>query len=223
MDGVIVDGMPFHVASWAHAFAAFGLSADERWFYELEGVIPVEVIAEVLRRLNAEMSVETRCQLYEAKQTHFREHHRIAPIPGIEALVESLHNFGWRLAVVTGSERHVALTTLQTLEIADAFSVVVAASDVERGKPAPDPYLKAVDLLGVPASNCLVIENAPAGITAAKRAGLLCLAITTTLDEVALDEADAVFDSLQGILAWISGERAQSGGIGAWLTPLKLP
>ena len=219
MDGVIVDGMPFHVAAWVHAFAVFGLDTDARWFYELEGVVPGEVIPEVLDRLNVKMGEEDRLRLYDAKLEHFHTHHRIVAMPGIHVLVEALREFGWRLAVVTGSERHIALNVLETLGVARSFLAVISAADVARGKPAPDPYLKAVELLGVAPAHCLVVENAPAGITSARRAGLPCLAVTTTLDAVALAEADVIVSSLQECLAWVHREGERSGGSGAWLTP----
>lgn len=79
------------------------------------------------------------------------------------------------------------------------FDVVITAESVERKKPAPDPYLKAVEMLGLRREECLVIENAPAGITSAKRAGLRCLAITTSLPESYLKEADAVLAGLEDV------------------------
>ncbi|MCL4247728.1 MAG: HAD family phosphatase [Anaerolineae bacterium] len=218
MDGVIVDGMPFHVTAWVYAFNSFGLNVEERWFYELEGVVPFEVISEVLYRLQVEMSDNDRRYLYDTKLAHFHEHYRTIAIPGIHTLVETLLGFGFRLAVVTGSEPQIALKVLETLGVAQSFSTVISAADVARGKPAPDPYLKAVELLGVAPSNCLVIENAPAGIMSAKRAGLTCLAVTTTLDAHALAMADVIVPSLQECLVWIHSEVKHSGGSGVWLT-----
>ncbi|MFV2062322.1 MAG: HAD family hydrolase, partial [Chloroflexota bacterium] len=78
-------------------------------------------------------------------------------------------------------------------------AALVSVDDVARGKPAPDPYLLAAEMLGTTARRCLVIEDAPAGITAAKAAGALVVAVSTTHAATALQEADAVINGLQDV------------------------
>lgn len=217
MDGVIVDGMPFHVAAWQHAFRAFGMEAPGEWFLLYEGIISGEVMELVLGRLGKTLSDADRKELYALKLRHFDEIYQIVPIPGISALTETLHEFGYPVVVVTGSERPVALNVLDTLQLHHLVQEVISGSDVTRGKPAPDPYLKAVEMMGVDAAHCLVVENAPPGIAAAKAAHLTCIAVQTTLDSAALQAADFVKPTLDDVTAMLRQEHARSGGVGAWL------
>ena len=81
--------------------------------------------------------------------------------------------------------------------------VLVTADDVTLGKPHPEPYTRARDALGVSAAECLVVEDAPAGITAAKRAGMTVLAVITTHPATALHEADLLFDSMRHVWQYL--------------------
>jgi HAD superfamily hydrolase (TIGR01509 family) len=85
------------------------------------------------------------------------------------------------MAIASGGTRMVIEKTLQRLGISDWFDEVVTADDVKEGKPAPEVFLKAAKLLGVPPAACLVLEDAPSGILAAERAGMQVLAIPSTL------------------------------------------
>lgn len=216
MDGVIVDGMPFHVAAWQHAFRAFGMEVSGEWVLLYEGIIASEVIDIVLGRHGRTLSAKDKQQLYKLKLRHLEENFKVVPIEGITTLAQTLHEFGYGVVVVTGSERSIALNVLDTLRLHHLVQDVVSASDVIRGKPAPDPYLKAVEILGVEARHCLVVENAPPGITAAKAAGLTCIAVQTTLNSSALQEADYVVASLADVTSLLHDEHGRSGGAGVW-------
>ena len=85
------------------------------------------------------------------------------------------------MAIATGSSRMVIEKTLKAVEISDWFDEVVSADDVAEGKPAPDIFLRAAKLLGVDPARCLVLEDAPAGILAAQRAGMQVIAIPSPL------------------------------------------
>jgi HAD superfamily hydrolase (TIGR01509 family) len=89
------------------------------------------------------------------------------------------------MAIATGGSRMVIEKTLKVVGISDWFDEVVTADDVEEGKPAPDIFLKAAKLLGVKPSKCLALEDAPAGILAAQRAGMEVLAIPSPLVSLA--------------------------------------
>ena len=127
-------------------------------------------------------------------------------MPGIYELLTELHKNGHRLALVTGSCLEAAKAVLQN-GIENMFDVVVAGEMVANGKPDPEPYLTAISMLGVKKEDCLVIENAPAGITSAKRAGLRCYAVATSLPKTYLKEADKIFKNIEEISDCLLNER----------------
>ncbi len=83
------------------------------------------------------------------------------------------------------------------------FDVIITGSDLERGKPDPAPYLKALEKLELAKNECIVIENAPLGITAAKRAGLYCVAVASTLEPEKVQHADLVFNDHSALLEYL--------------------
>ncbi len=88
---------------------------------------------------------------------------------------------------------------IETLGINDCFQSIICDRDVTEGKPSPQVFLLAAGRLGVEPGDCIVIEDAVAGVTAAKRAGMYCLAVTGTHPRHSLTEADLVVDTLEAV------------------------
>jgi beta-phosphoglucomutase len=209
MDGVVADGMPFHLRAWKEAFSAVGIEVTDIDIYKREGMDGLETVQEISREKGIPLSPETQRQVNESKNCILNEIFQVRFIPGSLELIKKLKAKGFKLALVTGTRGEVVRRILQEgLNPPEAdFDVVINAETVERKKPAPDPYLKAVERLGVRKEECLVIENAPAGITSAKRAGLRCLAVTTSLPESYLREADAILPGLEEVADLFKNER----------------
>ena len=104
---------------------------------------------------------------------------------------------GVKLAVATSAPPANIVFTLDELDLRRHFDAVVGAADVARGKPHPDVFLKAAEKLGVAPQDCIVFEDAPMGVEAARRAGMKAVVITTTLPAAAFRE----FDNIVGIVA----------------------
>lgn len=204
MDGVVVDGMPFHLRAWKEAFSAVGIEVSDIDIYRREGMDGLETVQETSREKGVTLTPEVQRRVNESKDRILNEIFQVRFIPGSLELIQKLKARGLRLALVTGTRGKVVSRILKE-GLDGYFSVVITAESVERKKPAPDPYLKAVELLGLRKEECLVIENAPAGITSAKRAGLRCLAITTSLPESYLKEADAVLADLKEVARLFNG------------------
>ena len=98
-------------------------------------------------------------------------------IPGSVEALRQLHALGYTIAIASGSTRERIKDTIATLKIEDCVSCYVGGEDYERGKPAPDCFLAAAALLGVPPSECVVFEDAEPGVKAAKAAGMACVAL----------------------------------------------
>lgn len=168
-DGTLADNMPLHFRAWSRAMDDFGGSYPEELFYEWGGV----PTAEIVRRLNARFGLSLDvAEVVHRKEDYYREMiPQVEPVHHVVALVRELHG-DKPLAVASGGHRDLVERTLHALEIAALFDAVVAAEDYQRGKPHPDPFLKAAELLRVAPSQCLVFEDTETGVQAARAAGM---------------------------------------------------
>ena len=192
MDGTIVDNMAFHTESWLAFFARRGKTFDpDAFFRETAGA----QVREILRqRLDPDIPDDEIAVLAQEKEALYREMygpHRSA-IQGFEDFVTAARAQGVKLAVATSAPPANIVFTLDELDLRRHFDAVVGAADVARGKPHPDVFLKAAEKLGVNPANCIVFEDAPMGVEAARRAGMKAVVITTTLPADAFREFDNV-------------------------------
>lgn len=194
MDGVIFDSMPIHAQSWVGATAQYGIRSCEADFYRLEGQIGSETIRQLVdRNFNREASPEEIEGVYKLKTELFVKLEGHEPMLGAAETIEEVRRAGLGLVLVTGSSQSSLLHRLER-SYPGVFdpSNMVTGLDVERGKPHPEPYLKALGLLGIQAHEALVVENAPLGIRAARAAGIFTLAVNTgPLPDELLMEAGA--------------------------------
>ena len=201
MDGTLVDNTSAHIRAFELFCARYGV---EEWRRKLDSafgmgnddimrlIMPEEVIRE--KGLPA---------LAEEKEAIYRELYapEIVPVPGLVGLLEKLRDAGIRCAVGSSGCRKNVVFVLAKCGIAGFFEQTVCGDMVTRCKPDPEIYLTAAASLGVPPSECLVFEDAKAGIEAADRAGAGCIvAIATTLDRTTLETetaADLVVDDFR--------------------------
>ena len=198
MDGVITDTMPYHFSAWKSVFAAHGVKVTHEDIYKREGQKGIESVREIFQEKNIAYSDLIGKKLLCDKEELFKKIFKRKFINGSRGFIKKLLKQGFKLALVTGTSRHEAQQLLPK-GIWDSFSVTVCGCDVQNGKPHPEPYLKAIAKLKVSPKDALVFENAPFGIRSAKAAGLLCLALETSLPSVHLKQADAVFPSFKAI------------------------
>ncbi|SDD17507.1 beta-phosphoglucomutase [Massilia sp. PDC64] len=192
MDGTIVDNMAFHTDSWLAFFARRGKTYDpDAFFRETAGAQGREILRE---RLGPDIPEDEIAVLAQEKDVLYREMygpHRSA-IQGFEGFVTAARAQGVKLAVATSAPPANIVFTLDDLDLRRHFDAVVGAADVARGKPHPDVFLKAAEKLGVHPADCIVFEDAPMGVEAARRAGMKAVVITTTLPADAFREFDNV-------------------------------
>ena len=194
LDGVLVDTARFHFQAWSQLFDELGRSFGEEDFRRTFGLRNDLIFREEL----PDTSAEEMGRLSDRKEALFRRFAAgsVAPLPGALELVRRTRAKGRRMALVTSTPRANIDFVLGQAGLADAFETVVAAEDVSRGKPDPEGYLLAARRLGVPPERCLVIEDAPGGIEAGRRAGMRTLAVTTTHSREELTAAGTIVDSL---------------------------
>ncbi|HBZ06487.1 MAG TPA: beta-phosphoglucomutase [Massilia sp.] len=181
MDGTIVDNMAFHTDSWIAFFARRGRAIDaDEFFRATAGRQGGEIIRSYL---GEHLTDEEVAALNHEKESVYRELYapHLKPVAGFEALLDQAQRHGVKLAVGTAAPPANVAFTLDGLDLRRHFDAIVGATDVARGKPHPDVFLKAAELCGVAPEHCIVFEDAPLGVEAARRAGMRCVVLTTTL------------------------------------------
>jgi sugar-phosphatase len=195
LDGVLVDSTRSVERQWRIWAREQGIDGDKVMAVG-HGVRAVEVIRAVAPHLDAEAEVKR----LEGREADDRD--GVVVMPGAVALVGAIPEGCW--CVVTSGTRHLASARLRLAGI-PLPKVLVAAEDVASGKPHPEPYLKGAELLGVNPRECLVIEDAPAGIRSAHAGGMKGIALTSTYPASALGEADAIVQRLAQIQVSLDG------------------
>lgn len=198
-DGVLVNSFDYHIAAWHHALAPHRIPFDPMIVYLNEGRPVREIAAEILNAADRKLSASEISAIVDEKNRVFQQTNQASLLPGVAALLGFIKHAGKKTALVTGTIRQNVDNVLGR-NLHEQFDAIVTETDSPRGKPHPDPYLTAAGKLAVVPAACLVIENAPMGIAAAKAAGMICVAVATTLPEAHLGEADLILPDMAALL-----------------------
>lgn len=200
VDGVLVDSMRFQADAWVKTFKEIGINITREDIYELEGSNNRRLIKTIFEKAGKKLEPWHLEQLPEKKRKAL-EFDQIKPFEGILDCLKELRRH-FKLAMVSGS--HVdTINKVVKKYFSNCFDVVITGSDLERGKPDPDPFLKALEDLNLTKNECIVVENAPLGITAAKRAGLYCVAVASMLEPEKVKHADLVLEDHAALLDYL--------------------
>jgi beta-phosphoglucomutase len=193
MDGVLADTIDLHYQSWQRVADEWQIPFNKEDYSQILGMKREESVDYLLR--NHTVDANTRLEMLRRKNDYYLElvetlnSDRL--LPGVQKLLAELQAAQMRIAL--GSSSKNAALILQKLGIDNLFEVVADGNSVPNSKPSPEVFQKAAELLGLPADECLVIEDAAAGVEAAKAAGMIVLGVGPT-DR--LQQADLVLDSL---------------------------
>lgn len=207
VDGVLVDSYDAHFQSWQLLGREKGFRFSQRRFLETFGRTTREILRETLgdeRLDDAELAAWDR-----RKEALFRDilSGAVPLMDGARELIDQLHEAGFRLAVGSSGPPENVQLVLDALHLPGRIGAVVTGVDVSRGKPHPDVFLQAAERLDVLPDQCAVIEDAAAGIEAAHRAGMFCVALVSkghTVEE--LSAADATVVSLRELTPEVIGQ-----------------
>ncbi len=198
MDGVLIDSGSLHFESWVKLAKELDLKFTKKFFEQIFGQQSTTIIRKLVGSKVDQNLVEKWAHL---KENYYREmaKNKLEPLPGVIRILAELKRLDFKLAVgSSGPPENVALT-LNSLNITKYFDTIITAAEVENGKPEPDVFLIAAKNLKIKPRNCLVIEDAPVGIEAAKRAGMLSVALTTTHSKKKLSGARIIIRDLSVI------------------------
>lgn len=189
LDGTMLDTDHIHCAVFADLMAPFGITVDEAHYR-----------AQIHGRMNEDYFAKAipdhpdPAALSEEKEAEFRRRlpRPYPAMPGVGAVLDRAVAQGWARAVVTNAPPDNAEAMLQAIGLRHHFEVVISGEECPRGKPHPDPYLAALDSLGVAATESIAFEDSPSGLAAAVAAGIPVVGVTSTLSASALLALGAV-------------------------------
>jgi len=195
MDGVLVDSAEAHLRAWQQLGDEVGTPFSTALFQQTFGqrnasIIPVWLGTSGISRITSARLEE----LAERKEALYRTLVRQGAVriyPGVSALLANLRTLGARVAIASSGPRENVSLLIDVIGVRHAVDALVASEDVTEGKPHPEVFLKAAERLSVDAGRCAVIEDSVHGIEAAKRGGMLAVAVLTSTERAALQVAGA--------------------------------
>ena len=208
-NGVIVDDEPIHFELFTRVLAEEGIELTEGDYYaRYLGFDDRGAFTAAYREHGQPLDEQLLARLIDRKSVYYQHEIRnnVRIFPGVEQLVVTLAS-KFPLAVASGALRHEIETILSAAGLLKHFPIVISAEDVNRGKPEPEIFLKALAGLNaqaehghpINAADCLVIEDSKEGIRGARRAGMKCLAVTNSHPAELLLEANAVVRCLEEV------------------------
>lgn len=205
MDGVIIDSNPFHKTAWK-AFCekhSCSLTNDE-----LQQYVYGKTNEDALRHVFGNDLTTTQINEYaQQKEETYRELFKphLTALPGLAVFLEKAKSMFAELAVATSAPPENVDFVMDTLNLRRFFSIIVDETQVTKGKPDPEIYLKTAKLLQANPKQCIVFEDSLSGIQAAKNAGMVVIGVTTThsAEELA-DKVDATIEDFNNVLSAIS-------------------
>lgn len=191
LDGTLIDNNSFHRKTWERYLEKIGkkISAEE-FNSNMNGRTNEDAIRYIFGNISPEESVRKTLE----KEALYREIYKpfIKPLNGLLAFLEILHQKNIPMAIATSGIQPNIDFMFENIPIKKYFSVVVNSAHISKGKPNPEIYCKAAELLHISPANCLVYEDAAVGVAAAKSAGMKVIAITTTQSAKELKDADKI-------------------------------
>jgi len=204
LDGVLVDSTPAVARVWAWWAKQHGFDPEET-VRKAHGRPSIETIRELLP--SADHGVEDR----EVERREIEDVEGVVPLPGAMDLLRALPLDRW--AIATSCTRKLAQVRMRAGGLPEP-KFLITSTDISRGKPDPEPYLKAAALLGFAPQDCLVVEDAPAGIRAGKASGARVVALRTTERDELLTAAGA--DWIVGDCGALRFEGLSGNGLAAF-------
>lgn len=196
MDGVLVDNRDLHIEAFRIWGQRNGKSIDEHILLSMFGMGNSDILPKITGEKIAENDIE---RYGEEKEIIYREiaERKIQPLPGLPEFLEGLRKRQIPMAVGSSGMRRNVNMVLSRLRIGGYFSAIVDGDQLSHAKPNPEVYLKCAAALGMKPENCIVCEDAPAGIEAARRAGMKVIAIASTLPKEKHTDYDILVDDFR--------------------------
>jgi beta-phosphoglucomutase len=180
VDGTLLDSAEYHWLAWQETMAAEGHAVTYEQFISTFGQRNETILHEWLGPDLATRELERIAEAKERRYRHLIQTRGAECLPGVRRWLERLHQEGWRQAVASSAPLLNIQTILGALGIGKYFDAIASSEDVQRGKPDPQVFLAAAAKVAVPPQCCIVVEDAPAGIEGARRAGMRTIGVCSS-------------------------------------------
>jgi mannitol-1-/sugar-/sorbitol-6-/2-deoxyglucose-6-phosphatase len=199
MDGLLIDSEPLWHEAFKKAFKTFDIEVTDKDMRAIRGKRQAEAIEQLFRRhdIKNESVAKVQAELINDMKEQIRRNGKL--LPGVHHAFEICRQAGLPMAVASSSVSEIVELVMKTLEIGEFFEHIYSAEHEEFGKPHPGTFITTAKLLEVRPESCLVFEDAPGGVLAAKAAKMKCIAVPEVgqRDDPAIRLADVVIDSLE--------------------------
>lgn len=195
MDGVLVDTGELHYTAWRQVLAEYGVILTPETFQTVFGMSNAGILA---KTVGDRLDVATLAEIGERKERLFRSlaTGRVCPLPGVQFWLEWCTRNGIAQAIASSAPLANIQMLVREMGIGSHFAALVSGADLP-SKPSPAVFLAAAETLRVEPSRCVVVEDSPAGVEGAKRAGMKCVAVLTTSSASELCGVDLVVGDLE--------------------------
>ncbi len=202
LDGTLIDAFPAYEKSFRHTIESTGRTYEKGSLELLYGQSDIEILRQLLKKDKIDKETE---HLIEQKRTYYL---KIAPqyiktVPCAYELINILKDRSIKTAIATSGQRQATEIAIDKLKIRHLLDATITATEVKKGKPAPDLFLKASEMINIPTKECIVIEDSTHGIEAAKRADMKTIAVSagkTPMRDLKKLNPDYALDSLCEII-----------------------
>ena len=177
LDGTLADSEEYHWLSWRDAMRAEGVELTYDRFLASFGQRNDRILGAWLGEAADATRIRRIGDWKEAEYRRLAEARGLTPLAGAREWVERLHRDGWKQAIASSAPRLNVETMLHVLKFDGLIDAMVSADEVKKGKPDPDVFLAAAAAVSVPPSRCVVVEDAPAGVEAGRRAGMKTIGV----------------------------------------------
>ena len=193
MDGVIIDSNPFHKIAWTNFFNKRNVDVNDAIFRDLIfGTSGGEAICTLLNMQFSRVELNEFCNEIDSEYRDIlRKSKNIQPVNGLIRFLNSLREGNHKIAMATSAPAENVELVMNKLNILKYFDLIIDKTQVNKGKPDPEIYLKAINRLCIPAEHCIVFEDSISGIFSAREAGIKVIGVTTSHSEIELIEAGA--------------------------------
>lgn len=198
LDGVIVDTAKYHYLAWKDLADKLGIEFTKQDNERLKGVSRMRSFEIILEIGNREMTLEEKEHYCTLKNDHYLEYimklEKDEILPGVKEFLDSSREKGYKIAL--GSASKNSMIILERLGLLDSFDAIIDGTKVSSAKPDPEVFVKGAESLGLDVAECIVFEDAAAGVEAAHRGGMKAVGIG---DVENLPDADMIIPGFAGI------------------------
>lgn len=180
-DGTLGDTMPTHLKAWQAIADRFKFEMPESLLYQLAGMSTENIVKYLNRNFGCHLDIASVCKAKNEAYLYLTK--KIVPIEPVLRVVKAYYG-KLPMAIGTGEYRDIALVNIKAADVERYFEIIVTTDDVKKGKPDPEIFLKCAELMKVPPEYCQVFEDAPPGLEAAAKAGMIMTDVRPFVNEI---------------------------------------